>query len=119
MMNSGYAYVAVSAQSLGVNGGTSLLGDNAVRLVDQDLARYSSLHQPGDQYAQDIFAQVGAVLRSRKAPLLGTPRPRHVSAVGESQSAAYLTTFADAIQPRTHTFEMEYSFIAAGPARHP
>jgi Alpha/beta hydrolase domain len=105
LMSAGYAYVAVSAQSLGVNGGTSLLGDNAVGLVKQDPTRYGSLHQPGDQYAQDIFAQVGAALRSPKAAVLGTLRPRHVIAVGESQSAAYLTTFADAIQPRTHTFD--------------
>lgn len=105
LMRAGYAYVAVSAQSLGVNGGTSLLGDNAVGLVDQDPARYGSLHQPGDQYAQDIFAQVGAALRSPKVPVLGTLRPHNVVAVGESQSATYLTTFANAIQPRTHTFD--------------
>jgi hypothetical protein len=105
LISAGYAYVAVSAQSLGVNGGTSLLGDNAAGLVNQDPARYGSLHQPGDQYAQDIFAQVGAALRSPKVPVLGNLRPHNVVAVGESQSAAYLTTFADAIQPRTQTFD--------------
>jgi hypothetical protein len=105
LMSAGYAYVAVSAQSLGVNGGTSILGDSAVGLVNQEPSRYGSLHQPGDQYAEDIFAQVGAALRSPKVPVLGTLRPRHVVAVGESQSATYLTTFADAIQPRTHTFD--------------
>jgi Alpha/beta hydrolase domain len=105
LMRAGYAYVAVSAQSLGVNGGTSLLGDKAVGLVNQEPARYGSLHQPGDQYAQDIFAQVGAALRSSKVSVLGTLRPHYVVAVGESQSAAFLTTFADAIQPRTHTFD--------------
>ncbi len=105
LMSAGYAYVAVSAQSLGVNGGTSLLGDNAVGFVNQEPSRYGSLHQPGDQYAEDIFAQIGAGLRSPKVPVLGTLRPHYVVAVGESQSAAYLTTFADAIQPRTHTFD--------------
>ncbi len=105
LMSAGYAYVAVSVQSLGVNGGTSLLGDNAVGLVHQEPSRYGSLHQPGDQYAQSIFAQVGAALRSPKVPIFGALRPREVVAVGESQSAAFLTTFADAIQPRTHTFD--------------
>ncbi len=38
-------------------------------------------------------------------PILGGARPQHVVAVGESQSAFYLTTFADAIQPETHTFD--------------
>jgi hypothetical protein len=105
LMDAGYAYVAVSVQSLGVNGGTSLLGDSSRGLVQQDPARYGSLHQPGDQYALDIFAQIGAALRSPNLPVLGTLHPRHVVAAGESQSAFYLTTFADALQPQTHTFD--------------
>jgi hypothetical protein len=52
----------------------------------------------------DMFAQVGLSLQATEVPALGGLHPRHVVAVGESQSAMYLTTFADALQPLTHTF---------------
>jgi len=109
LMQDGYAYVAVSAQALGVNGGGSVLG--AVKgaptggLIQNEPARYGTLHHPGDQYALDMFAQIGNALRSNGSPALGGLTPTHIVAVGESQSAYYLTTFADAIQPVTHTFD--------------
>lgn len=108
LMRDGYAYVAVSAQSLGVDGGKAILGQvsgNAGGLVAAEPARYGSLHHPGDQYALDIFAQIGNALRAPKPAALGGLRPKHIVATGESQSAFYLTTFADAIQPRTNTFD--------------
>jgi len=111
LMRDGYAYVGVSAQHLAVDGGTPLVGAPAAAgpvgggLVANEPARYGSLHHPGDQYALDMFDQIGRALRARNEPALGGLRPTHVVAVGESQSAAYLTTFADAIQPRTHTFD--------------
>ena len=108
LMRAGYAYVAVSAQALGVDGGTPILGSvdagSNGGLVGSDPARYGSLHHPGDEYAMDLFAQIGRSLQAAKVPALGGLRPRHVVAVGESQSAFYLTTFADALQPLTHTF---------------
>lgn len=108
LMSEGYAYVAVAAQSLGVNGGTPLLGTssgNTAGLVTADPARYGSLHQPGDQYTLDIFAQIGKALRAPNQAALGGLKPKHVVATGESQSAFYMTTFADAVQPRTDTFD--------------
>jgi len=104
----GYAYVAVAAQSLGVDGGTSILSTAAssahiAGLVTQEPARYGSLHQPGDQYALDIFAQIGESLRAPDKAL-GPLNPKRVIAVGESQSAFYMTTFADALQPQTNIF---------------
>jgi hypothetical protein len=108
LMREGYAYVGVSAQALGVNGGAPLLGIPGTSpnggLVHQEPARYGTLHHPGDQYALDIYGQIGASLRAGGA-VLGGLRPRHVVAVGESQSAFYLTTFVNALQPRTHTFD--------------
>jgi hypothetical protein len=103
----GYAYVAVSAQSLGVDGGTSILGTSTsskiTGLVTKEPARYGSLHQPGDQYALDIFAQIGEALRAPDKAL-GPLKPKRLIAVGESQSAFYMTTFADALQPLTNIF---------------
>ena len=113
LMRAGYAYVAVSVQHLGVDGGTPILGApggsaNATSsggLVGAEPARYGTLDQPGDQYALDMFAQIGQALHNPKDAVLGTLHPKHVLALGESQSAFYLTTFADALQPLTHTFD--------------
>lgn len=109
LMREGYAYVGVSAQALGVNGGTPLLGlpgsSGSGGLVNEEPERYGSLHHPGDQYAYDMYAQIGAALRSSTGAALGGLRPKHVIAVGESQSAFYLTTFANAFQPRSHAFD--------------
>lgn len=107
LMRAGYAYVAVSDQALGVNGGTSILGDKASGLVGSDPARYKSLRHPGDKYSLDIFAQVGVALHNQRTAsrVLGGLRPSHVVATGESQSAYYLTTFANALQPKTHAFD--------------
>lgn len=102
----GYAYVGVSAQELGVEGGRSLLGRGAAAgLKGSEPERYGALHHPGDQYAYDIYAQIGQALRTDPAGALGELRPRHVVAVGESQSAIFLTTYADAIQPRTSAYD--------------
>lgn len=108
LMRDGYAYVGVSAQSLGVEGGAAVIGTGQPNngLVHDEPSRYGVLHHPGDQYALDMFAQVGRAVRTASNPsLLGPLHPRHVVAVGESQSAFYLTSFADAVQPLTHAFD--------------
>ncbi len=109
LMDAGAAYVAVSAQALGVNGGPPLLGSStsgsSPGLRGLQPARYASLHHPGDRYALDIFAQIGRALRVPAPSVLGGLRPTHVVAVGESQSAFYLTTYADAIQPVDHAYQ--------------
>jgi Alpha/beta hydrolase domain len=111
LMRDGYAYVGVSAQSLAIDGGRALVGGPSGAggggggLVAAEPARYGSLHHPGDQYALDIFAQIGNALRAPNQAALGGLHPKHIIATGESQSAANLTTFADAVQPLTHTFD--------------
>jgi len=108
LMRAGYAYVGVSAQELGVDGGHAILGNQGASvggLVGEEPARYGSLHHPGDQYALDIYAQIGKALSVPRPSALGGLRPTHVIAVGESQSAFYLTTYADALQPRTNIFD--------------
>jgi hypothetical protein len=105
LMNAGYAYVAVSAQAQAVNGGTALLGSASSGLVGSEPARYATLHHPGDQYSLDMFAQIARAVRANASSVLGGLHPTHMVAVGESQSAFYLTTFADALQPLTHSFD--------------
>jgi Alpha/beta hydrolase domain len=106
----GYAYVGVSAQALGVDGGKSLLGTPGATsanggLVGDEPARYGTLHHPGDQYSLDMYAQIGQALRGPHDAALGGLKPKHILAVGESQSAFYLTTFADALQNRTNVYD--------------
>jgi hypothetical protein len=106
LMDSGAAYVGVSAQALAVNGGKALLGSGTTPgLSQKEPARYGSLHHPGDQYSLDMFAQIGQALRAPAPSVLGGLRPSHVLAIGESQSAFYLTTYADAIQPLDHAYQ--------------
>jgi Alpha/beta hydrolase domain len=105
LMKDGYAYVAVSTQAQAVDGGTALLGSASSGLAGSDPARYGTLHHPGDQYSLDMFAQIARAVRANTFSVLGPLRPKRMVAVGESQSAFYLTTFADAIQPLTHSFD--------------
>jgi hypothetical protein len=110
IMNAGDAWVGVSAQSLGVDGGKSLLTGGEVTgtvqgLTEQEPQRYGSLHQPGDKYSFDIYDQIAFGLRDSASTALGPLRPHHILAVGESQSAAYLTTFADALEPHDYPYD--------------
>ncbi len=118
-MDSGAAYMAVSAQALAVNGGKAILSSGASKGLEQeDPARYGSLHHPGDQYSLDMFAQIGQALRVPAPSVLGGLRPKHVVAVGESQSAFYLTTYADAIQPPDPAYQGIFIHSAeVGPPR--
>ncbi|HEX4429705.1 MAG TPA: alpha/beta hydrolase domain-containing protein [Frankiaceae bacterium] len=110
---SGYAWVGVSAQQAGIEG--SKLGDIASQLLPgvhvsglrrADPARYSSLHHPGDAFSYDMFTQVARALRSPgKVDVLDGLRPRRMIAIGESQSAARLTTYVNGVQPLTHEFD--------------
>ena len=91
----GYAYVAVSAQQVGVQGGVSLVGAD-MSLKAQDPERYSRLHHPGDTFSYDIYSQVGRLIRDGAVDGL---EPEAVLAVGESQSAAFLTTYVNVVDP--------------------
>ena len=56
MMRSGYAWVGVSAQYVGVHGGQSLVATpNSGGLTDVDPERYGSLSHPGDTFSFDIY----------------------------------------------------------------
>ena len=103
----GHVWVGVSAQMVGVEGGESLLDDEAVGLVGMDPARYGSLEHPGDGYSFDIFTQVARALRDGGAPL-GGQTPDILVAAGQSQSAFALTTYYDGVQPLTGAFDGFY-----------
>lgn len=102
LVRSGYAWVGVSAQYVGVEGGAGSVGlaeDGPQSLAAKDPERYGALHHPGDAYCYDIFRLIGAELRGVEGsshPLAGLD-VTHVLAVGESQSAMALTTYVTAV----------------------
>lgn len=104
ILRSGAAWVGVSAQAVGVQGGQSTVaGIQAGGLRGADPERYAPLTHPGDSYSYDIFTQAGRAVRD--ADVLGPLRVRRLVATGESQSATRLVTYADAVQPLTREFD--------------
>jgi hypothetical protein len=104
LMRSGFAWVGVSAQKVGIEGGPSM-SPAAVPLKKADPARYGHLTHPGDAYAYDIYSQVGRLLRNPAAKLMGPLALRRVLAIGESQSAAFLTTYVNAVDPLAQAYD--------------
>ena len=108
LLRDGFAYVGVTAQKVGVNGGFAIPipGYHPKGLVDQNPSRYKSLHHPGDQYSYDIFSQAAqSLLLPAGHNPLGSLHPVRIIADGESQSASRLVTYVDAIAPLTHLFD--------------
>ena len=111
----GHAYVAVSVQLVGVEGGASLGGAD-MSLKSQNAERYSALHHPGDAYAYDIYSQAGRLVREHTVEMLGELRPKAVLAVGESQSAMFLTTYVNAVDPAAKVYDGFLVHSRFGPA---
>jgi Alpha/beta hydrolase domain len=105
ILRGGYAYVGVSAQKVGVEGGPSLVG-LGTPLKKANPERYGRLSHPGDAFAYDIFSQAGRVVRAADAvKVLGPLVPRRVIAIGESQSAVFLTTYVNAVDPLAKVYD--------------
>ncbi len=62
-----------------------------------DAVRYANLSHPGDSYSYDIFSQAGQAIRDNAPTILSGLKPRHLIAIGESQSAGRLVTYIDAV----------------------
>jgi hypothetical protein len=92
----GNVWVGVTAQKLRIVGGTNTLVASQVLKI-ADPVRYGPLEHPGDAFSYDIYSQVGKAVRADTGGALGGLKPRRVIAVGESQSAIYLTTYVNAI----------------------
>lgn len=105
LIRAGYAYIGVSAQHVGVEGGGASLGtDMSLKKVAAD--RYRSLHHPGDAFAYDMFSQAGRLARASAGNgILGPLIPRRVLAAGESQSAHFMTTYVNAIDPIAEVYD--------------
>jgi hypothetical protein len=107
VMRSGYVWVGVSAQRVGVN-----------QLRGWSPTRYGSLDVTGgavfnaDELSYDIFAQAAAAVRSPAgvAPL-GELEVDEVLAIGASQSAGRMVVYYDRVLPQVTPVFDGYSFI--------
>lgn len=111
ILRAGHAYLAVSAQAVGVVGGQarlSLAGITPRGLRGDNPERYGTLEHPGDRYSFDLFRQVAEALKEAgpgTEAAMGGLRPARVLAIGESQSAMYLTSYINALQAFSPIFD--------------
>jgi hypothetical protein len=104
IMREGHTWVGVSAQQPGVR-----------TLVDADPPRYGSLEHPGDSYSFDIYTQAGrAVTDHTGSAPLGDLEPTTLIAIGLSQSAAFLSSYINGVQPLVEQFD---GFLLHAPAQ--
>ncbi|MCB0976316.1 MAG: hypothetical protein KDB02_02545, partial [Acidimicrobiales bacterium] len=115
ILRGGYTWIGVSAQSIGIEGGpvaVPVAKDNPMvsavigkGLKKIDPSRYGDLSHPGDQFSYDMFTQVARALRNDDGKILDGVPVERIIAMGESQSAFALTTYANGIQPLTEAFD--------------
>jgi hypothetical protein len=106
LIREGYAWVGVSAQVVGVEGGEPLAGVVRLPLKTVDPERYGSLSHPGDSFSYDIFTQAARAVRSSSGIRpLGDLRVERMLGIGESQSAFRLVVYINAIHPRGRLFD--------------
>jgi Alpha/beta hydrolase domain len=103
ILRSGAAWVGVSAQRAGIEGGGNSLGA-MLALKNADPERYGRLSHPGDDHSYDIFSQAGAAVWREYTTVLGGLEPDLVLAMGESQSAFRLTTYINGIAPSAEVY---------------
>jgi Alpha/beta hydrolase domain len=103
LVRQGHAWVGVSAQKAGIDGGGFVEGPHLKKAFPD---RYGMLFHPGDPWAFDIFTRAGQVLRrSGDGSLLGPLAPTVLLAAGESQSAAFLVTYVNAVDPHAAVYD--------------
>ncbi len=104
LLRDGFIWVGVSAQAAGIN----TIPFFPYQLQAWDPVRYGSLVHPGDNYCYDIYSQAAQAIRHPVGinPLGSSAyRIRAILADGESQSAARMVTYFNAIQPLAQVFD--------------
>lgn len=106
LIRSGFAYVGLSAQQVGVQGGASALEMiTGSSLIEVDPERYGGLRHPGDRFSYDLFTTVGELVRHGRGTILEDLAIERVLGLGESQSAFRLTTYLNDLDHRTAAFD--------------
>ena len=115
---SGFVWVGVSAQKVGIDGFPPERPRYKGRqlplppLKEWDAERYASLVHPGDAFSFDIFSQAGVVVRS--GAVTGDVAVDRVVATGASQSGSRLTTYINAIHPLVSVYDAFLLTITGG-----
>lgn len=105
LARAGYAFVGVSAQRTGLDGGTGVRGPEHLMGPEHSLKsvqpeRYGDLQHPGDAFSYDIFSQVGLLLKGESAAqVFDGVTPRRLIAAGKAQGASWLSTYVNAVDP--------------------
>ncbi len=108
LVRAGWAWVGVSAQRAGIEGGSIFDAageqpDDASRAImlpalkASDPARYGGLLHPGDSFSFDIFSRAARAVRD--GGILGPLSAGCLLAAGQSQSAIHLVTYVNAVAP--------------------
>ena len=114
LIRNGYAYVVVSAQTVGiVEPVTGLKAWSPVRYGSLDVNDHDSV--PRDTLSFDIFSQAAAAVRTNTGGLLGDLRVKRIIGFGVSQSSGLLGVYVNAIQPLAH--ELDALFLEVGGER--
>jgi hypothetical protein len=113
ILESGYAYVAVTVQRAGVDG----MGEHPMGLTAWDPERYGSLSISSDDYSFDIFTQAARAVaadRSHSSDPLDGLDVKHLVGTGGSQSAGRLATYINAVEPLEGIFDAFFPFLYFG-----
>ncbi len=119
LLKNGYAYVAISAQRVGVN---SLRSWSAARYGDLDVSDRNAGTETitNDALSYDIYGEgLKALLDGGNGadPLGSLPTPDTVIATGESQSGGRLNTYYNKIQPIHELADAFLLTVASGTIR--
>jgi hypothetical protein len=109
IMRSGAAWVGVSAQQVGIDGG-GFMG-TGVGLRESNPDRYGTLRHPGDAYSFDIYSHAAEAVRDPATKVLGGLTPARLIAIGASQSAMFLVTYINSVDPMARAYD---GFIVHG-----
>ncbi len=106
ILRTGYAWVGVSAQKIGVEGGRFSMMPGIHALKKFDTERYGSLSHPGDDYCYDIFTQAARIVKGAGTlDVLAGLQPRRLIAYGESQSAMRMVSYINGVHPLVQEFD--------------
>ncbi|MFL6663335.1 MAG: alpha/beta hydrolase domain-containing protein [Rhizobacter sp.] len=114
-MRSGYAYVGVSAQRVGIHqAGTGLKSWGPTRYAALDVTSGGTVND--DSLSYDVFAQAAKAIGAPKGvdPLGGLPGRRTLIASGVSQSEGRLVSYYNGIEPLHKLFDGYYLFLGLG-----
>ncbi len=115
ILRSGYAWIGVSAQRVGVD---RLKSWNPTRYGTLDVTKGGTV--TNDAFSYDIFMQAGQALRHPVGiDMLGGLKPKAFIAIGESQSAQRLSTFVNSIMPLDNVYDGVFLLSTFGQAIRP